>query len=58
MGFPKICPECGTHEIKALMPMTESGPAYLCEHGHFFLEPLPAKLSLAPSQQAKNAGHD
>lgn len=58
MGFSKICPECGTHEIKSLTPMTESGPAYLCENGHFFLEQLPAKLSLAARQLAKNAAHD
>jgi hypothetical protein len=58
MGFSKFCPECGTHEIKALTPMTESGPAYLCENGHFFLEPLPWKLSRAASQLAKNAAND
>jgi hypothetical protein len=58
MGFSKICPECGTHEIKALTPMTESGPAYLCENGHFCLEPLPAKLNLAASRPAKNVAND
>jgi hypothetical protein len=35
----RTCPECGTNEIKVLTPMTESQPAYLCENGHFFLEP-------------------
>jgi hypothetical protein len=58
MGSSKICPECGTHAVKPLMPMTDSGPAYLCENGHFFLEPLPAKLSLTASPLAKNPAND
>jgi hypothetical protein len=38
MGSSKLCPECGTDQIKALTPMAGSESAYLCENGHFFLQ--------------------
>lgn len=50
MGRPKICPECGSHQIKTLVPMTGTQEAYLCENGHFFIESIPSQgvAAIAP----------
>ena len=39
----KTCPECGTNEVKTLVPMTGTQPAYLCKNGHFFMDSPPPK---------------
>ncbi len=51
----KTCPECGTNDVKILVPMTENAPAYLCKNGHFFLVPVPTAL-LLPSKMLVSRG--
>ena len=38
MRTKRVCPECGTEEVKTLFPVTDTLPAYLCQNGHFFID--------------------